>query len=195
MGITMEEQTLSEYCRKGNDAARKELYEKYANRLFGICLRYVCNTDAAKDIFQDGFLKIYQSFDKFIWRSQGSLRAWLDRIMINEALQYLRLRHNMKIVKSDILIEEIENHYHIPDPETIERIPEEILMQFIAELPDGYRTVFNLFAIEGKSHREIACILHINEKSSSSQYHRAKSILAKRINEWTNEENTNLYTP
>jgi len=195
MEITMEEQTLSEYCRKGNEAARKELYEKYANRLFGICLRYVCNTDIAKDIFQNGFLKIYQSFDQFIWRSQGSLRAWLDRIMINEALQYLRLEHSMEMVKSDIPIEEIESHYHIPDTETIERIPEEILMQFIAELPDGYRTVFNLFAIEGKSHREIAHMLHINEKSSSSQYHRAKSILAKRINEWTNEEDTDEYAP
>ena len=193
MEITMEEQTLSEYCRKGNEAARKELYEKYANRLFGICLRYVCNTDAAKDIFQNGFLKIYQSFDKFIWRSQGSLRAWLDRIMINEALQYLRLKRDISVVKSDIPIEEIESHYYIPDPETIERIPGKILMQFITELPEGYRTVFNLFAIEGKSHREIADILHINEKSSSSQYHRAKSILAKRINEWTNEEDTDKY--
>lgn len=191
MEITMEEQTLSEYCRKGNEAARKELYEKYANRLFGICLRYVCDTDTAKDIFQNGFLKIYQSFDKFIWRSQGSLRAWLDRIMINEALQYLRLKRDLAVAKSDIPIEEIESHYHTPDPDTIERIPEEILMKFIAELPDGYRTVFNLFAVEGKSHREIASILHINEKSSSSQYHRAKSILAKRINEWTNEEDTN----
>jgi len=191
MEITMEEQTLSEYCRKGNEAARKELYEKYANRLFGICLRYVCDTDTAKDIFQNGFLKIYQSFDTFIWRSQGSLRAWLDRIMINEALQYLRLKRDLAVAKSDIQIEEIESHYHTPDPDTIERIPEEILMKFIAELPDGYRTVFNLFAVEGKSHREIASILHINEKSSSSQYHRAKSILAKRINEWTNEEDTN----
>lgn len=191
MEITMEEQTLSEYCRKGNEAARKELYEKYANRLFGICLRYVCDTDTAKDIFQNGFLKIYQSFDTFIWRSQGSLRAWLDRIMINEALQYLKLKRDLAVAKSDIPIEEIESHYHTPDPDTIERIPEEILMKFIAELPDGYRTVFNLFAVEGKSHREIASILHINEKSSSSQYHRAKSILAKRINEWTNEEDTN----
>jgi len=178
----MEEQALSDFCRQGNNTARKELYDRYADRLFGLCLRYVSDRDTAYDIFQDGLLKIYQSFDKFVWRGEGSLRAWLERVMINEALQYLR--RNKNIIDSGIPIEEISDVYDIPDAEKVERIPEKVLMKFIAELPEGYRTVFNLFAIEGKSHRQIAEILGINEKSSASQFYRAKVTLAKRINEW-----------
>ena len=86
----MEELELSEQCRLGNNQARKELYEQYAGRMLGICLRYTGDRDTAQDLLHDGFLKIFDSFDKFTWRGEGSLRAWMERVMVNTALQYLR---------------------------------------------------------------------------------------------------------
>ena len=86
----MEEIELSEQCRLGNNRARKELYEQYAGRMLGICLRYTGDRDTAQDLLHDGFLKIFDSFDKFTWRGEGSLRAWMERVMVNTALQYLR---------------------------------------------------------------------------------------------------------
>ena len=157
----MEELELSEQCRLGNNQARKELYEQYAGRMLGICLRYTGDRDTAQDLLHDGFLKIFDSFDKFTWRGEGSLRAWMERVMVNTALQYLR--------KNDVINQSA---------------PLEELMQFIEELPAGYRTVFNLYTFEDKSHKEIAQELGINEKSSASQLFRAKSVLAKRVKEW-----------
>jgi len=86
----MEEQELTELCRQGNNRARKELYEQYSGRMLGICLRYAGDRDTAQDLVHDGFLKIFASFDKFTWRGEGSLRAWMERVMVNVALQYLR---------------------------------------------------------------------------------------------------------
>ena len=86
----MEEFELSEQCRLGNNRARKELYEQYAGRMLGICLRYIGDRDTAQDLLHDGFIKIFDSFDKFTWRGEGSLRAWMERVMVNIALQYLR---------------------------------------------------------------------------------------------------------
>ena len=84
----MEEIELSEQCRLGNNRARKELYEQYAGRMLGICLRYTGDRDTAQDLLHDGFLKIFDSFDKFTWRGEGSLRAWMERVMVNTAKQY-----------------------------------------------------------------------------------------------------------
>ena len=156
----MEEFELSEQCRLGNNRARKELYEQYSGRMLGICLRYTGDRDTAQDLLHDGFIKIFDSFDKFTWRGEGSLRAWMERVMVNIALQYLR--------KNDV------KNQSTPLEE----------MQFIEELPVGYRTVFNLYTFEDKSHKEIAQALGINEKSSASQLFRAKSVLAKRVKEW-----------
>lgn len=172
---------MSEQCRLGNNRARKELYEQYAGRLFAICLRYTGDRDTAQDLLHDGFIKIFDSFDKFTWRGEGSLRAWMERVMVNIALQYLR--------KNDVMnqtapLEELSDKYEEPEAVDVEAIPQKILMRFIEELPAGYRTVFNLYTFEDKSHKEIAQILGINEKSSASQLFRAKSVLAKRVKEW-----------
>lgn len=172
---------MSEQCRLGNNRARKELYEQYAGRLFAICLRYTGDRDMAQDLLHDGFIKIFDSFDKFTWRGEGSLRAWMERVMVNIALQYLR--------KNDVMnqtapLEELSDKYEEPEAADVEAIPQKILMRFIEELPAGYRTVFNLYTFEDKSHKEIAQILGINEKSSASQLFRAKSVLAKRVKEW-----------
>ena len=85
----MEELELSEQCRQGNNHARKELYEQYAGRMLGICLRYAGDRDTAQDLLHDSFIKIFYSFDKFTCRGEGSLRAWMERVVVNIALQYL----------------------------------------------------------------------------------------------------------
>ena len=138
----MEEIELSEQCRLGNNRARKELYEQYAGRMLGICLRYTGDRDTA---------------------------------------QYLRKND---VINQSTPLEELPEEYEEPDASDVEAIPQKVLMQFIEELPAGYRTVFNLYTFEDKSHKEIAQVLGINEKSSASQLFRAKSVLAKRVKEW-----------
>lgn len=177
----MEEFELSEQCRQGNNRARKELYERYGGRLLGVCLRYTGDRDMAQDLLHDGFLKIFDSFDKFTWRGEGSLRAWMERVMVNTVLQYLRKND---VISQSASLEELTEEYEEPDPSAVEMIPQSVLMQFIEELPTGYRTVFNLYTFEDKSHKEIAQLLGINEKSSASQLFRAKTVLAKRVKEW-----------
>ncbi len=177
----MEEFELSERCRRGDNLARKELYERFSGRMFGICLRYAGDRDTAQDMLHDGFLKMYNSFDKFTWRGEGSLRAWMERVLINSILQSLRKND---VMSRTVEIEEISDNYLDPDVSEIEAIPQNVLMNFINELPDGYRTVFNLFVFENKSHKEIAGMLGINEKSSASQFFRAKTALARRIKEY-----------
>lgn len=177
----MGEFELSESCRQGCQLARKELYERFAGRMLSICMRYTGNRDTAQDLVHDGFIKIFNSFDKFTWRGEGSLRAWMERVMINIALQFLR--------KNDVIqfsepLDESTERVDEPTPSDMDTIPEQVLMQFISELPSGYRTVFNLYVLEDKSHKEIADILGINEKSSASQLFRAKTTLARKIKEW-----------
>mgnify|MGYP002609646055 FL=1 len=177
----MEEQELTELCRQGDNRARKELYEQYAGRMLGICLRYAGDRETAQDLLHDGFLKIFGSFDKFTWRGEGSLRAWMERVMVNVALQYLRKND---VMSQSMALEDVPETYEEPDASEVEAIPQQVLMHFVEELPAGYRTVFNLYTFEDKSHKEIAQLLGINEKSSASQLFRAKTVLARKVKEW-----------
>lgn len=178
----MEEQELAEQCRRGDNRARRELYERYAGRMLALCLRYSGNREVAEDLLHDGFLKLFSSFDKFTWRGEGSLRAWMERVMVNTVLQYLRQNDvlNQSAALDDLPLEA----YDEPEPEVCENIPQHVLMQFISGLPAGYRTVFNLYVMEGKSHKEIAAQLGINERSSASQLARAKASLAEQVRAW-----------
>lgn len=177
----MKEEELSKRCRQGDNLARKELYELYAGRMLGVCLRYAGDRDTAQDLLHDGFLKVFSSFDKFTWRGEGSLRAWMERVMVNTALQFLRKND---VMGQAMALEDVPETYEEPDAQSVEMIPQQVLMQFVSELPAGYRTVFNLYTFEDKSHKEIARILGINEKSSASQLFRAKCVLARRVKEW-----------
>lgn len=178
----MEEFELSEKCKQGNNTARKELYELYAGRLLAICIRYVGDRSTAEDLLHDGFIKIFSAIDQFTWRGNGSLRAWMSRVMVNTALQYLRerQRNDQMVLVEELPEKEVET-------EQMEQIPNQVLLKFISELPDGYRTVFNLFVLENKTHKEIAELLGINEKSSASQLYRARCSLAESINHWLEE--------
>lgn len=177
----MEEQELAERCRQGDNLARKELYEHYAGRMFGVCLRYAGDRETAQDLMHDGFLKLYDSFDKFTWRGEGSLRAWMERVMVNTVLQYLRKND---VMNQSAALEDVPEVYEEPDASSMDSIPQKVLMQFISGLPAGYCTVFNLYIFEEKSHKEIARLLGINEKSSASQLTRAKAALAVKVREW-----------
>lgn len=176
----MQEEKLSELCKKKNTQAQKTIYELYSPYMLGVCLRYVSQRDIAEDIMHDGFIKVFSSFNKFEWRGKGSLKAWIARIMVNLSIEFLRKQKTWSCIDNhnDIISEEP------PDENNVNKIPKEILISFISQLPSGYRTVFNLYVFEEKSHKEIAQILGINEKSSSSQLLRAKQSLAKKINQY-----------
>lgn len=181
--MTCSEQILVANIRRNNREAQKSLYTKYANRLLYISIRYVGREDIAEDILHDSFIKIFREIGKFKYQGEGSLRAWMDRITINTALEWLRDNRKIEFIS-------LENEYNLADEPSYtdtEKIPRDKLMQLINELPDGYRTVFNLFCIEEYSHKEIAAKLKINEKSSSSQLLRAKRLLATKINEYIKE--------
>jgi len=177
----MEEQELAENCLRGDDKARRLLYERYADRMFAVCLRYAGDRALAEDLLHDGFLKIYESFYKFTWRGEGSLRAWMERVMINTVLQYFR---KQDVLNQSVDLDEVPDVYIEPEAADMAEISASQLMRFVSELPVGYRTVFNLYVFEGKSHKEIAQLLGIQEKSSASQLARAKAVLAAEVNEW-----------
>ncbi len=168
-------------CRAGDDYARKELYTLYSNRLLAVCYRYTGDIDVAHDVLHDAFIKI---FTKFSFRGESSLLTWMTKVVVTQSLDYLRMQKR----KSQWII----NEEQIPDvPELSnneEHLTEEQLLMFVAELPEGCRTVFNLYVFEEKSHKQIAELLGIKEHSSTSQLHRAKYMLAKKIKEYKNHE-------
>lgn len=173
----MNEQSLINSVKRGDQTAQKALYDLYASRLMAISVRYVGRRDVAEDILHDSFIKIFRSISKFNYRGEGSLRAWLDRITINTALEWLRQKKNNIVLDENFIVDQQDE----PSISEVESISQEVLLRLVSELPDGYRTVFNLFCIEGYSHREISKELGINEKSSSSQLLRAKRLLASKI--------------
>ena len=173
----LSEKEMVERCRQGDNAARKQLYEQYAGLLMAVCVRYSGDRDTAQDILHDGFLKAFRSFDRFQYKGEGSLRAWLTRIMVNGALEQLRKQSLMNEQPIEELPEDIE------DEESLE-----LVMRFIAELPAGYRTVFNLYVFEDKSHKEIADLLGITEHTSSSQLFRAKKMLQQKVSAYLKQE-------
>lgn len=172
----MNEQQLIEGCRKGDRRAQKELYDTYSRKMMGVCLRYVDDRETARDLLQDGFVKVFTGLDSYA--GSGSFEGWMRRIFVNCALEYLR--------RSDVLREatDLENTAELihPDSSAISDLSAAELMQLVSELPTGFRTVFNMFAIEGYSHKEIGEMLGITESTSRSQYTRAKQLLQRRIN-------------
>ena len=177
--MEMEEQILAEGCREGDGAARRELYDRFAGRLMAVCMRYAGDRATAEDLLHDAFLKIYGAFGKFSYRGPGSLRAWMERVTVNVALEWLRGRNRLGMTELDE--GRVAATVAEPAVSDVEQVPREVLLRFVSELPEGYRAVFNLYCIEEYSHREIARMLGINEKSSSSQLFRARALLARKI--------------
>lgn len=177
----MNETELVKLCAKGENLARKQLYERYAGQLLGICVRYSGDREVAKDILHDAFLQIFRSMNQFVWQGEGSLKAWMTRIVVNEALGHLR--QQTALLSREMTLEEIPDVEDIKE-EPLDSIPQHVLMRFIEELPTGYRTVFNLYVFEEKSHKAIAHMLGITEHASSSQLSRARALLKKKVNHY-----------
>lgn len=179
------ERHIAEDIRKGNNAAVKKLYDTWSGYLFALCSRYIPDKDAAEDVLQDSFLKIISAIGSFTWKGEGSLKAWMSRIAVNEALQYLRRKKKNCFLEYQDRLPDMED---TEDDPGVASVPPEVIQRMIQELPDGYRTIFNLFVFEEKPHKEIAQMLGITESTSASQYHRARKILAKRIAEYHNAQ-------
>jgi RNA polymerase sigma-70 factor (ECF subfamily) len=148
--------------------------------MLAVCFRYTGNIDSAHDVLHDGFVKI---FTHFTYRGECALETWVTRVMMTQSIDYLRRENRLgRLMNRDEPMPDLPDEAEAVDGGSL--LSEEVLLQFVAELPDGYRTVFNLFVFEEKSHKEIAALLGIKEHSSTSQLHRAKCLLAKRIKEY-----------
>ncbi len=171
----MDDATLIKECVKGNVRAQQKLFDKFARKMLGVCLRYSKNTEQAEDVLQDGFVKVFGKLKDF--KMEGSLEGWIRRIMVNTALD--QIRKNGKIL-GDMNVDDvgykIENNAYV-----FEGLIAEDLMKMVQSMPTGYKVVFNMFAIEGYSHFEIGETLGISENTSKSQYSRAKAYLRKKL--------------
>jgi RNA polymerase sigma factor (sigma-70 family) len=172
-GYMLSEEELIEGCRKGNRASQKALYERYCRKMLVVCLRYSKTTAEGEDILQEGFVKVFLGIKDF--RQEAKLETWITRIMVNTALNVQRRKLYLYPM---VDVEEI----NLPDTEvSISGIHFTQLLEMIQTLPQGCQIVFNLFAIEGFSHKEIAEQLGISEGTSKSQFARAKSLMQAKL--------------
>jgi RNA polymerase sigma factor (sigma-70 family) len=171
----MTDKALADGCSKGDRTVQKAFYDRFSRKLMATCLRYAKSVAEAEDILQEGFIKAFANIKNF--RHESKLETWLTRIMINTALNHQRKKLYLfpMLDVEDIPLREDEkislSDFHLSE-----------LMNFVQSLPDGCRVVFNLFAIEGYSHKEIADMLSISEGTSKSQFSRARQLLMQRIN-------------
>ncbi len=173
----MDDTTLVIECVKGNPRAQRMLFDRFSSKMLGVCLRYAKDSEQADDILQDGFVKVFTKLKDF--KNEGSLEGWIRRVMVNTALDQIRKNgKTLGDVSVDDVQYKIENNDHIA-----EQLMAEDLLKLINSMPDGYKVVFNMFAIEGYTHNEIADTLGISESTSKSQYSRARAYLRERISD------------
>lgn len=170
------EQELIKGCLKRDPAAQRRLYDTFSSKMYALCCRYVKDSMEAEDVLVTAFTKILEKIDQY--KGEGSFEGWIRRVVVNEALTYLRRNRNM------YLETELEAAHYEPDYQTLsDHLEAEDLLAMIGELPSGYRIVFNLYAIDGYSHKEIADQLGISENTSKSQLSRARTHLQKLLTE------------
>lgn len=169
--ITSEDDLING-CLNGNPGMQRALYDRFASKMYGVCLRYAGNVNDANDVMQEGFIKVYGNLSKF--RREGSFEGWIRRIFINTCIEQYR-----KKAKSYNITEAQENTVEDRDLDALDILDAKDMVKLITELPPGYNAVFNLYVVEGFSHKEIAKMLNISEGTSKSQLARAKSALKK----------------
>lgn len=172
----MDDYTLVSECVKCNPRAQRTLFDRFAPKMLTVCLRYSKDQEQAEDILQDGFVKVFSKISAF--KMEGSLEGWIRRIMVNTALD--QIRKNLKSlgdVSTDDVAYKLDTNDYI-----IESLMADDLMKLVQGMPEGYKVVFNMFAIEGYSHADIAQQLGVSEGTSKSQYSRARAYLKERIN-------------
>jgi len=171
----MDEKQLIKGCINNDRKAQQALYDKYSGRMMAVCLRYVRDTEDARDLLQEGFVKLFTNIHTYT--GDGLFDGWVRKIFVNCALE--RLRHQ-DVLRNAEDIDEMD-YLNIPDESTVSQLSAEEIMTCVRSLPVGFRTVFNMFAIEGYSHKEIGEKLNITESTSRSQYMRARKMLQKMI--------------
>ena len=167
-------------CLEGNRRDQELLYRRHAGKLYAVCLQYSGNDDEAKDILQEGFIKIFENLHNY--KFEGSFEGWMRRITVNTALEKYRSRNKLYKVEDIDQIAETDSE---PDTEDYSGLEANDLLSIIRELPPKYRMIFNLYAIEGYSHKEISKMVNISEGTSKSNLSRARIILQRRVGSYT----------
>jgi RNA polymerase sigma factor (sigma-70 family) len=168
------EDELIKGCLRRDANAQRELYDTFSSKMYSICYRYVKDSMEAEDILVTSFMKVFDKISQF--KSEGSFEGWIRRIVVNEALTYLRRNRSMYL-ETELEQADLEPDYNMLS----DHLEAEDLLNMIKELPTGYRIVFNLYAIDGYSHKEIADQLGISENTSKSQLSRARTYLQKML--------------
>lgn len=177
------EDDLIKGCLRRDRTAQQALYDLYSSKMYGVCYRYVKHTMEAEDILVTAFTKIFERLNQY--KGEGSFEGWIRRIMINESLTYLRKNRTMYL-ETDLAQADREPDYD----KMSDHLEAEDLLKLIQKLPPGYQLVFNMYAIDGYSHKEIAGQLGISENTSKSQLSRARTYLQKLLvkNDWNSDE-------
>ncbi|MCH7403624.1 RNA polymerase sigma factor [Belliella kenyensis] len=170
------EYEIIEGCRKGDRKAQRFLYDTYSKKFYTICLRYIKDRDLAEDVLVESFMKIFEKIGQF--ESKGSFEGWMKRVIVTHALLTLRSSKNLLM---EVNLE--PDHEYAQSSYELNHLEAEELMELVTSLPTGYRTVFNLYVIEGYSHAEIAELLGISESTSKSQLNRSRNLLKQKIAE------------
>ncbi|KYP16071.1 sigma-70 family RNA polymerase sigma factor [Flavihumibacter sp. CACIAM 22H1] len=158
----------------GEPKMQEALYRKYAPKMYAVCLRYAGNNDDAQDLLQEGFIKVFRNLDKF--RHEGSFEGWMRRVFVNTSIEQYRKKVHMNSIS-----DQEERGIEDASVSVLDQLAERDIVQLVQELSPGYRAVFNLYVIEGYSHKEIGELLSISEGTSKSQLARAKAILQKKV--------------
>lgn len=176
------ESDLIHGCLNGERRMQEELYRRFAPKMYAVCLRYAGNSEEAQDILQEGFIKIFKKLSSF--RGEGSFEGWIRRIFVNTSIEHFRRKNYLQPVT-----EREENTIEGKYLSVLDSLAEKDIMSLIQELSPGYRTVFNLYVIEGYTHKEIGDMLGISEGTSKSQLSRAKVILQDLVRKFIDQKN------
>jgi RNA polymerase sigma-70 factor (ECF subfamily) len=171
----MSDRELIKDCIKGKSYAQQELYRRYASFMMGVCYRYTKSVEDAEDVLQEGFIKVFTRLHQF--KNIGDLGAWIRRIMVNTAITYLNKhsRYKKQMQLDEIALHPVSDH----NPEI--HLDTKELVEIIRELPSGYQAIFNLVAVEGYDHIEVAQMLEMNINTVRSQYSRARAMLIAKL--------------
>jgi len=162
-------------CLKGNRKAQKAIFDGFAAKMLYVCRRYAADDNEAEDMVQEGFIRLFNNLDKF--KNTGPFEGWVRRIFVNTAIKYYhrQRQHN------GVVTMEVASSFENTDPEILDTLSASELLALLSDLPDGYRVVFNLYAIEGYSHAEIATLMGIQESTSRSQLVKARKMLQTKV--------------
>lgn len=171
---SISETDLVSGCIRGDRKMQRELYNRFAPKMFGVCLRYAGNAEEAEDILQEGFIKVFRKIASY--RGEGSFEGWIRRIFVNTAIEYYRKKTYLQPIT-----EHEENTVEGKYLSVLDSLAEKDIIKLVQQLSPGYRTVFNMYVVEGYTHKQIAEMLGISEGTSKSQLSRAKQILQEMV--------------